>query len=38
MGVDHAFIMAYICIYFACMEYTFIEVENGGNLDVTISK
>ena len=22
MGVDHTFIMAYICVYFACMERT----------------
>ena len=26
MGVDHTFIMAYICVYFACMEHTFIMV------------
>ena len=26
MGVDHTFIMAYICVYFACMEHTFIVV------------
>ena len=26
MGVDHTFIMAYICVYFACMELTFIVV------------
>ena len=24
--MDHTFIMAYICIYFACMEHTFIVV------------
>ena len=26
MGVDHTFIMAYICVYFASMEHTFIVV------------
>ena len=26
MGVDHIFIMAYICVYFGCMEHTFIVV------------
>jgi hypothetical protein len=26
MGVDHTFIMAYICVYFACMEHTFIVI------------
>ena len=26
MGVDHTFIMAYICVYFVCMEQTFIVV------------
>ena len=26
MGVDHIFIMAYICVYFVCMEHTFIVV------------
>ena len=24
--MDHTFIMAYICVYFACMEHTFIVV------------
>ena len=26
MDVDHTFIMAYTCVYFACMENTFIVV------------
>ena len=26
MGVNHTFVMAYICVYFACMEHTFIVV------------
>ena len=26
VGVDHTFILAYICVYFVCMDHTFIVV------------